>query len=54
VTCDDGGNLLCCEYCPTVQHAYCADPPIENPDSISQWVCSACTKDIEELKEETF
>lgn len=54
VTCDDGGELLCCEFCPTVQHAACADPPIEDPNSLNQWVCSACTKDIAELKEASF
>jgi len=54
VTCDDGGELLCCEFCPTVQHAACSDPPIDDPDSLSQWVCSACTKDIAELKEASF
>jgi hypothetical protein len=44
--CDDGGSLLCCDLCDNVQHHSCCDPPIENPDVLSTWICDSCINDI--------
>jgi hypothetical protein len=44
--CDDGGSLLCCDLCENVQHHSCCDPPIENPDVLSTWICDSCINDI--------
>ena len=49
VRCDDGGDLLCCEYCETVQHGLCCNPQIVDASSVSNWVCDSCINDISEL-----
>ena len=46
VVCGEGGSLLCCEFCSTVQHARCCDPPIlEDTDSFD-WACDGCANNI--------
>lgn len=40
--CRDGGELLCCENCPSAYHIYCLNPPLTNiPDE--EWVCPRCS-----------
>ena len=41
VFCEDGGKLICCDYCPRVYHQRClqvADHPTKNED----WMCPTC------------
>ena len=46
-TCEEGGYLLCCEFCSTVVHKECCSPPfVEVP---KYWVCGPCTVDIMNL-----
>lgn len=47
--CDDGGDLLCCEYCSSVQHPGCCSPPLPNDPPV--FVCSVCIADIAALHE---
>jgi hypothetical protein len=46
--CNDGGDLLCCDYCSKVQHGRCHYPPITDSDreELEIWVCPACVKDL--------
>jgi hypothetical protein len=45
VKCDDGGNLMCCEFCNQVQHSKCCSPPLAKiPDF--DWACDDCACDI--------
>ena len=40
-TCKDGGELLCCDFCPLAYHLGCLAPPIERiPDG--DWKCPRC------------
>lgn len=40
--CKDGGELLCCEQCPSAYHIYCLNPPLTRvPDE--PWVCPRCS-----------
>lgn len=39
--CKDGGELLCCEQCPSAYHIYCLNPPLTRiPDE--EWICPRC------------
>merc|ERR1711982_97155 len=38
--CDDGGDLLCCEFCDSVQHSNCCIPPLQEMPEF--WVCDPC------------
>lgn len=39
--CKDGGELLCCEQCPSAYHVYCLNPPLTRvPDE--EWYCPRC------------
>jgi hypothetical protein len=49
LVCEDGGELLCCEYCDNVIHGQCCNPPIWDISKIEKWVCDWCIKDISEL-----
>jgi chromodomain-helicase-DNA-binding protein 4 len=41
-TCKDGGELLCCDMCPSAYHTFCLDPPLsEVPDGV--WRCPRCS-----------
>lgn len=44
--CKDGGELLCCDSCPSSYHIHCLNPPLpEIPNG--EWICPRCTvKDI--------
>ena len=40
-TCKDGGELLCCDFCPLAYHLGCLIPPMaEIPDG--DWKCPRC------------
>ncbi|XP_070562035.1 chromodomain-helicase-DNA-binding protein 4-like isoform X2 [Ptychodera flava] len=42
--CKDGGELLCCDQCPSAYHMHCLNPPLkEIPDG--EWVCPRCSCD---------
>lgn len=39
--CKDGGELLCCDSCPSAYHTHCLNPPLtEIPDG--DWKCPRC------------
>lgn len=45
--CRDGGELLCCDQCPSAYHTFCLNPPLRVvPDG--EWVCPRCS--VEPLK----
>ena len=40
--CKDGGELLCCDQCPSAYHIKCLNPPLpEIPDG--EWQCPRCS-----------
>ncbi|XP_071841131.1 chromodomain-helicase-DNA-binding protein 5-like isoform X4 [Apostichopus japonicus] len=40
--CQDGGELLCCDQCPSSYHIFCLNPPLkEIPDG--EWLCPRCS-----------
>lgn len=40
--CKDGGELLCCDQCPSAYHVHCLSPPIKHiPDG--DWHCPRCS-----------
>ena len=39
--CKDGGDLLCCDSCPSAYHLKCLDPPLDEPPEES-WTCPRC------------
>ncbi|XP_036948906.1 chromodomain-helicase-DNA-binding protein 4a isoform X3 [Acanthopagrus latus] len=40
--CKDGGELLCCDKCPSSYHIHCLNPPLpEIPNG--EWICPRCT-----------
>lgn len=40
--CKDGGELLCCDSCPSAYHTFCLNPPIKDiPDG--EWHCPRCS-----------
>ena len=40
--CKDGGELLCCDNCPSAYHIFCLQPPVsEIPDG--RWHCPRCS-----------
>ncbi|EGD82835.1 hypothetical protein PTSG_11436 [Salpingoeca rosetta] len=42
-TCGLGGDLICCEACPRVFHAYCANPPVDLENTTDdKWFCRVC------------
>lgn len=48
--CREGGELLCCELCANVQHAYCVTPKLAPGWSPDKFVCNACIADIAYLQ----
>lgn len=39
--CKDGGELLCCDSCPSAYHTFCLSPPLDDvPDG--SWRCPRC------------
>merc|ERR1712156_610409 len=42
--CKEGGELLCCDSCPSSYHLKCCDPPLDEvPDG--PWTCPRCACD---------
>lgn len=40
--CKDGGELLCCDSCPSAYHTFCLNPPLKTiPDG--DWKCPRCS-----------
>ncbi|XP_046390688.1 chromodomain-helicase-DNA-binding protein Mi-2 homolog isoform X3 [Ischnura elegans] len=40
--CKDGGELLCCDSCPSAYHTFCLNPPLTDiPDG--DWKCPRCS-----------
>ncbi|VVC89740.1 unnamed protein product [Leptidea sinapis] len=40
--CKDGGELLCCDSCPSAYHRFCLNPPLDEiPDG--EWICPRCS-----------
>ena len=39
--CKEGGELLCCDSCPSAYHLKCLDPPLDEPPEES-WTCPRC------------
>ncbi|XP_012162296.1 chromodomain-helicase-DNA-binding protein Mi-2 homolog isoform X1 [Ceratitis capitata] len=40
--CKDGGELLCCDSCPSAYHTFCLNPPLDTiPDG--DWKCPRCS-----------
>ncbi|CAJ0967769.1 unnamed protein product, partial [Ranitomeya imitator] len=43
--CKDGGELLCCDTCPSSYHLHCLNPPLpEIPNG--EWLCPRCTLEL--------
>lgn len=43
--CKDGGELLCCDTCPSSYHIHCLNPPLpEIPNG--EWLCPRCTVSV--------
>lgn len=40
--CNDGGELLCCESCPSAYHTFCLNPPLKDVPE-EEWVCPRCS-----------
>lgn len=40
-TCKDGGELLCCDFCPKAYHLKCLVPPMESIPN-DDWRCPRC------------
>ncbi|ESO88865.1 hypothetical protein LOTGIDRAFT_165279, partial [Lottia gigantea] len=40
--CKDGGELLCCDQCPSAYHPFCINPPIKNIPN-GDWQCPRCS-----------
>ncbi|KAK3085048.1 hypothetical protein FSP39_023477, partial [Pinctada imbricata] len=42
-SCKEGGDLLCCDWCPAAFHLQCHDPPLEEDDvPPGEWKCHKC------------
>lgn len=42
-SCKEGGDLLCCDWCPAAFHLQCHDPPLEEDDvPPGEWRCHRC------------
>ncbi|KAJ8956226.1 hypothetical protein NQ318_014957 [Aromia moschata] len=41
--CGEGGDLICCDKCPSSFHLGCHDPPLEEQDiPHGEWLCHSC------------
>lgn len=50
--CDDGGQLLCCDLCPNVQHGECCNPPLTADAKLDHWLCDSCISDIDSYEDD--
>ena len=48
-TCKDGGELLCCDFCPLAYHLKCLVPPMETIPN-GDWRCPRCEAEPLEAK----
>uniref|UniRef100_A0A8C1WBD3 Chromodomain helicase DNA binding protein 4 n=1 Tax=Cyprinus carpio TaxID=7962 RepID=A0A8C1WBD3_CYPCA len=39
--CKDGGELLCCDTCPSSYHLHCLNPPLPDIPN-GEWICPRC------------
>ncbi|XP_059098801.1 chromodomain-helicase-DNA-binding protein Mi-2 homolog isoform X2 [Tigriopus californicus] len=39
--CKEGGDLLCCDSCPSAYHLKCCDPPLDDIPN-GEWTCPRC------------
>lgn len=46
--CEDGGSLLCCEFCPGVAHPQCCTPPVQV--ELDHWCCASCVASLKEIQ----
>ncbi|EDV22608.1 uncharacterized protein TRIADDRAFT_59019 [Trichoplax adhaerens] len=48
-SCNEGGDLLCCERCPSAFHLHCCDPPLDE-DGIpaGEWICKKCKAEYQD------
>ena len=44
--CKDGGDLMCCDSCPSAYHPHCLNPPCENVPT-GEWHCPRCSVSVE-------
>ncbi|KAJ3597474.1 hypothetical protein NHX12_000997 [Muraenolepis orangiensis] len=48
LVCKDGGELLCCDTCPSSYHIHCLNPPLpEIPNG--EWICPRCTGKVQKV-----
>ncbi|XP_066148916.1 PHD finger protein 12 [Euwallacea fornicatus] len=41
--CEEGGDLICCDKCPSSFHWGCHDPPLNFEDiPVGEWLCHSC------------
>ena len=40
--CKDGGELLCCDSCPSAYHIFCLSPPVAEVPT-GRWHCPRCS-----------
>ena len=41
--CKDGGDLMCCDSCPSAYHPHCLNPPVEAVPKDEEWHCPRCS-----------
>lgn len=43
-SCNEGGDLICCDRCPATFHLQCHDPPLDEESLPSgEWICHRCS-----------
>ena len=46
--CKDGGDLMCCDSCPSAYHPHCLNPPCENVPT-GEWHCPRYSVSVEHV-----
>ncbi|XP_065864609.1 protein CHROMATIN REMODELING 4-like [Euphorbia lathyris] len=46
VVCDNGGDLLCCDTCPSTYHLHCLSPPLDSVPA-GNWQCQNCFQAVD-------
>ncbi|KAJ7948986.1 protein CHROMATIN REMODELING 4 [Quillaja saponaria] len=49
MVCNEGGDLLCCDTCPSTYHIQCLNPPLESVPE-GNWQCPNCFNDDDDSK----
>ncbi|XP_052800877.1 PHD finger protein 12-like isoform X2 [Mya arenaria] len=53
-SCEEGGDLVCCDRCPVSYHLQCHDPPLEEDDiPPGEWICHRCRVSPKEKDDDT-